>query len=139
MSYDLMVFSLDSVPTGRNEFLEWLDTQTEGGEDHSYDDPSVTALPLRALFNEIIATFRPMNGPLAVRDFEQPETEADYSIGKNFIYIAFSWSKADEAYSKLFDLSEKYKVGFFDVSSDTGTVWMPGPDGGLKIAHEDPL
>jgi len=80
-----------------------------------------------------------MNGPLAVRDFEEPETEADYSIGKNFIYISFSWSKADEAYSKLFDLSEKYEVGFFDVSSDTGTVWMPGPDGGLKIAHEDPL
>lgn len=134
-----MVFSLDAVPTGRNEFLEWLDTQTEGGEDHSYDDPSVTALPLRALFNELIATFRPMNGPLAVHDFEKPETEADYSIGKNFIYISFSWSKADEAYSKLFDLSEKYEVGFFDASSDTGTVWMPGPDGGLKIAHEDPL
>ncbi|MFC4931594.1 hypothetical protein [Massilia sp. GCM10023247] len=140
MSYDLMVFSLDNVPTGRSEFLEWFDAQTEGGEDHSYNDPGVTAQPLRDLFNDLISTFPPMNGPYAVGDLpEDTASLADYNIGKNFIYIAFSWDKADEAYAKLHDLSAKHKVGFFDVSSDTGAVWMPGSDGELKLAHEEQL
>lgn len=76
-------------------------------------------------------TFPPMNGEYAP-DFEFPaENEdldshiTDYSIGKEIIYAAFSWSVAEEACNLTRKLAKKYDVGFFDVSENEGDIILP--------------
>ncbi len=136
MSYDLMVFVPESAPAGRGEFLDWYESQSEWEEEHSYDDPAVTAPSLSDLFKEIVTIFPALNGPYAIDELPEDESLlADYCIGKHVLYIGFSWSKVDQAYSELHRLAAKHKVGFFDVSSDSGAVWLPGADGQFKVAH----
>lgn len=137
MSYDLMVFLPESAPVDKQEFSDWYEAQTEWDEDHSYDDPSVTAPSLNSLFKEIVTTFPALNGPYATdEELEDESSLADYCIGKDVIYIAFSWDKVEQAYSELHRLAAKHKVGFFDASSDSGTVWLPAADGQLRISHQ---
>ncbi|MFC3717029.1 hypothetical protein ACFONC_12775 [Luteimonas soli] len=125
MSYDLMVFDPTAAPKERESFMAWYDKQTEWSEEHSYDDPVVTAPALQAWFQEMIQFFPPMNGPLAV-DSDASEV-TDHSIGKSVIYCAFAWSVAERAYNKTRELAVKHRVGFFDVSSDEGEILFPAP------------
>lgn len=50
---------------------------------------------------------------------------ADYSIGRDVIYAAFSWSVVEEAYELMRSLAQKHKVGFFDVSANDGDIILP--------------
>jgi hypothetical protein len=68
-------------------------------------------------------------------NFVQDEAAvSDYSIGKQFIYAAFAWSKAEDAYRIVFSLAEKHRLGLFNVSSDDQEVRLPS-DRGLVLAH----
>jgi len=137
MSYDLLVFSPENAPTERAAFLDWWDQTSEWEEDHDYDDPAVSTPRLRAWFVEMINTFPAMNGPFSQEELPANEsTVTDYSIGQFAIYAAFAWSNAEAAYDHVFKLAAKHGVGFFDASSDTGAVWLPDGNGGLKLAHE---
>lgn len=134
MSYDLMVFSPKAVPSDRDEFLKWYRTQTAGTEGHTYNDPEVSTPELRAWFLEIIKTHPPMNGPYRSEDIDDPKV-TDYSVGKSAIYAAFAWSQAESAFKTMFSLAEKHKVGFFDVSSTNGGVWLPDSKGRYVRAY----
>jgi hypothetical protein len=134
MSYDLMVFDPSVAPAGRSEFLAWYDTQTEWAEDHGYDDPSVSSAVLRAWFLEIISEFPAMNGPYASGNIDD-DNVTDYAVGKFVIYAGFAWSVAETAYTTALRLAETYKVGFYDVSSNDGAVWLPQQDGAYQIIH----
>lgn len=136
MSYDLLVFAADRAPKGREEFLSWWQEQAQWSEDHEYDDPKVSTPELRAWFAEMIETYPAMNGPFAVD--ELPEDDAvvtDYSVGKDVVYAAFAWSKAEVAHETVFALAGKHAVGFFNASSEEGEVWLPNGRGGLELAH----
>lgn len=132
MSYDLMVFDKTRAPQKHKDFLEWYEKETEWKEEHNYDDPAVTTSDLRGWYEEIIKTFPNMNGPDAPDDeLEDEDAEAhftDYSIGRNVIYAAFSWSVTKEAYELTKALAQKHNVGFFDVSGNGDIVL---PDGSL--------
>ncbi len=136
MSYDLMVFEVSKTPKTQEEFLEWYDNQTEWEEDHDYEDPEITSSALREWFMEMIQTFPQMNGPFAPEDDEIKDESylTDYSIGKDMIYAGFAWSLADEAYDLVRELSEKYKVGFFDVSGNGDIIY---PDGTIFSHNEE--
>jgi hypothetical protein len=137
MSYDLLVFESQTAPTEREAFLAWWDKTSEWSEDHSYDDPKVCTPALRAWFMEMIQSYPPMNGPLSRR--ELPEDDAaitDYSVGKEAIYAAFAWSKAEVAYEHVFSLAAKHGVGFFDASSEACSVWLPDGNAGLELVHQ---
>ena len=137
MSYDLLVFDPATAPRERRAFLTWWDQQSEWTEDHGYDDPAVSTPGLRLWFLEIGAEFPPMNGPYAKEDFPDDEaTLTDYSVGREAIYASFAWSKTELAYNTVFRLAEKHHLGFFDVSSEDGAVWLPDPAGKLTKAHE---
>ncbi|WP_304157771.1 DUF5713 family protein [Fusobacterium ulcerans] len=135
MSYDLMVFEFSKAPKTQAEFLQWYEMQTEWEEDHDYENPEVTSPALRAWFMEMIKTFPQMNGPFALEDDEIEDDSylTDYSIGKDVIYVGFAWSLADEAYDLVRELSEKYKVGFFDVSGN-GDIFYPD---GTIFSHDE--
>ena len=124
MSYDLMAFEISKAPKEKEDFLKWYDKQSEWEENHDYDDINVSSEKLQNFYKEMIKTFPPMNGADCPSDEEienNPELEdylTDYCIGYDVIYIAFSWSKDEEAYNLMKKLCKKYQVGFFDVSGD---------------------
>ena len=139
MSYDLMVFRKDAAPKKRNAFLKWYKKQTEWSEEHSYDNAENTSPELRNWYLEMKHTFPPMNGPDAPTTEEWDKLEeqgldsytTDYAIGRDVIYAAFAWSVAEKAYKIMYELAEKYEVGFFDVSSESGNIFFP-KNGELK-------
>ena len=76
---------------------------------------------------ELIKVFPPLNGPLSSEQLPEDEDSlTDYSVGKFIIYAAFRWSMEEAAYQTVFRLAEKHRVGFFNVSSSNGEVWIPG-------------
>jgi hypothetical protein len=132
MSYDLMVFNHEVAPQSEIEFLKWYDIQTEWNESHNYVDPIVASNNLKHWFNEIINEFPALNGPFAPANAEDLESEyvADYTIGKNIIYVSFRWSVAEKAYSTMLELAEKHQVGFYDASG-SGDILFPNQKGTL--------
>jgi len=137
MSYDLAVFEPEAAPKNRAEFLAWFERQTKWDEPHGYDDPAVSTSTLRSWFMDIIKEFPPMNGPYAGNDLVDIDDShlTDYSVGTSLIYAAFAWSLAELAYTTMFRLAEKHRIGFFNVSSDTGEVCLPDAAGKLVVAH----
>jgi hypothetical protein len=123
-----MVFDPKAAPRSRKDFLAWYELQTDWQESHGYDDPSVPSPELRAWFQEMILSFPPMNGPLAMDDFDNPKL-SDYSLGRSVIYVAFNWSESENAYEHVVRLAGKYRLGFFDVSAENGEIWLPNEDG----------
>jgi hypothetical protein len=130
-----MVFEANTAPASHVQFMDWYEQQTQWAEGHSYDDPAVSTVKLRAWFMEIIKSFPPLNGPLSQDDLPEDEASAtDYSVGKSAIYCAFAWPKAELAYETVFELAQKHSVGFFNVSSGNEEVWLP-LNGKLSLAH----
>ncbi len=131
MSYDLMVFEKTKAPASKKEFMAWYEKQAEWGEEHDYETIGVSSSALQNWFMEMKETFPPMNGEYAPASELLGEDEnleshmTDYSIGRDVIYAAFSWSVADEAYALMRGLAQKHSVGFFDVSADDGDIILP--------------
>jgi hypothetical protein len=132
MSFDLMVFSPESAPAKRDQFLNWYDEQTDGGGDQAYDNGAIAAPALQAFLADMAASF-----PAAPDDADE-ETGTEYTIGHALIYMSFlDWDKIDSAHETVFRLAAKHRLGFFDISSDLAEVWLPDNKGGLRIAHSD--
>jgi hypothetical protein len=128
-----MVFDAAVAPHDRGAFVQWYHEQAEWTESHSYDDPANTTPELRAFYLEARKTYPNMNGPGAPTDEDlmTPGVEdklTDFSIGHHVIYMAFPWSRAEEAYPLVRELAVKYGVGFYDVSGDEGDgeIHFPG-------------
>jgi hypothetical protein len=134
MSYDVMVFDPKAPPLDREGFMGWYRKQSQWGEGHTYNDPAISTAELRAWFFDMIREYPPMNGPHASDDVDNPK-QTDYSIGNSVIYACFAWSEAVAASKTTFALAEKHRVGFFDVSTNNGGVWMPNESGGYSCVH----
>jgi hypothetical protein len=138
MSYDLLVFDAKAAPPERDAFIEWYDAKTEWEDDEEYGDLARCTPELRAWFMEMIQKYPAMNGPLAPQELPEDDSMVtDYSLGQEVIYIAFSWSKAEQAFEDTKAIAAKHGVGFFNVSSDTSDVWLPDGQGGLHLAHQE--
>ncbi len=123
MSYDLMVFDPNAPPPDREGFLKWYENQTQWSENHNYNNPDITTPELRAWFIEMINQYPAMNGPFASDDIDNPKM-SDYTVGESIIYVAFAWSQAESAYQVMFNSAKKHNIGFFDVSTANGEVWI---------------
>ena len=136
MSYDLMVLEPLAVPPGHVGFLAWYGRQTKWGEDHGYDDPSITSEHLRAWFLEIVQIFPAMHGPGSTQSTLPDESsKTDYAIGRDFIFASFPWSRSEAAYMTVARLAEKHQLGLFNASSTGEEVWIP-EDGRMTLAHD---
>lgn len=128
-----MVFETTRAPAESEAFEAWYREQSQWAEDHEYNDPGVSSDALRSWMMDMIQIFPAMNGPLAPED--DPEDDAlltDYCVGRDVIYVAFAWSKAELAYPTMFELAARHGVGFFNVSSSAGEIWRPDGEGRLK-------
>lgn len=137
MSYDLAVFEPRDELRSRTTFDAWYDETTDWDDKVDYNDPNNARGALRAWFDEMIQTFPPMNGPLAlsIEQLSRGAAAADYGIARDLIYLGFSWSQVELAYETCFALAEKHGVGFLDASGDEGAAWFPGANGQLQIVH----
>jgi len=133
MSFDLLIFEKEHAPINREPFLEWYGEQMDWKEDHTYGDPAVATRSLQAWLFEMFQTFPATNG--AISQNGNVLMSGDYSIRRSTIYASFAWSMADHAYETAFQLAAKHGVGFFNVSSDQGEVWLSDENMGLSLAH----
>ncbi|HXY33221.1 MAG TPA: hypothetical protein VEI07_03275 [Planctomycetaceae bacterium] len=129
MSYDLMVFEPNARLRDRNSYMKWFEQEMRRAESY---DPGVLTPKLRAWFHEMIDSFPPMNGPLASDDVDDPNL-TEYGLGRMVIYASFAWSRAEAAFERVTKLATKHRVGFYDVSSGAGDIWVPTPDGNFEI------
>ena len=136
MSYDLMVFDPLKPPRDRNGFMAWYDKQTEWSENHDYSHPEVTMPELQIWFQEMIMQFPWIDDPNYLNDIDNPKL-AEYNFGRSIIYVAFAWSEAENAREAVFQLAQKHKVGFFDVSAENGQVWLVDDKGEYRCIHGD--
>ena len=137
MSYDLAVFDPECVPQEREAFLTWFQNQMEWNDPIDYNDPANATKALRSFVDEIFHTFPPLNGPMASEELSEDEAlTADYGIAQHLVYIAFAWSKAAQASETVFRLAAKNNLGFYDVSSPNGEVWLP-KSGTLALSSKE--
>ena len=138
MSYDLLVFNPNCLGASREAFMEWFDAQCEWAEDHDYNDPQVCSPNMKAWFMDMIPHFPPINSPYTPKNVDIEElSSADYCIGKDMISLGFSYGDAEEAHRMMFDLAWKHRLGFFDVSSEKGWIWMPTEAGAYQLAFDE--
>jgi hypothetical protein len=133
MSYDLAVFEPRDELRERSTFLSWYHARTGWKDGLDYSDPRNATAGLQAWYREMIGAFPPLNGPDRPADME--ECTADYCVGADIIYVAFSGGRGELAYDTTARLAAKHGVGFFNASGDSA-VWFPTSDGRLEIAHE---
>jgi hypothetical protein len=128
MSYDLLVFEASTAPRERAAFLEWYERQVAWSEPHGYNDPAETSEALRRWYDIMTADWPNMNPPEPDEvDVDDPRL-TDYSIGREVIYAAFPWPRAEEAYDRVRRAAVEAGVGFYDVSGDEGDgeIHFPG-------------
>ena len=89
---------------------------------------------------------RPINGEFAPAEEEVGKEEfeqADYSIGRNCIYVALAYSDVGKVGPIAFDLAKKYGLSFFNVSGDgilyypDGKTMKPTPEEAEREAVEE--
>lgn len=141
MSYDLLVFAPAKAPNEREAFLSWWEETSEWSENHSYDDPKVSTPELQAWFLEMIKSYPAMNGPFSSEEFPEDDSAVtDYSVGKEAIYAAFAWSKAEAAYEQVFSLAAKHQLGFLMQAQKPGQCgYRTGKVGSsflIKVSHQ---
>lgn len=137
MSYDLAVFDPRPELRDARQFRSWYEQSTEWSGELDYDSPEKLTPGLKRWFEEMAVAFPPLNGPLAYEGDDEGvrSAQADYTLGRDIIYAAFGWSKADEAYEACLRLAEKHGVGFLDVSGEQGAAWFPDASGALQVVH----
>lgn len=133
MSYDLAVFDKRKAPADTAGFISWYEKQTEWEDDLDYDAISHASLELQGVYHALRTIFPPMNGPYAPSDEElsnSPDLEGrlcDYCIGKDILYLSFSYSMADHAYPIVKRAAYFHGAGFFDASGESRPVFFDSP------------
>ena len=135
MSYDLMVFEPAAAPKDHAAFMAWYFKLVEWN-DEPYDDPTRTTERLRMWVRDIQCKFPDMNTPEAeIILIDDDGVLSDYTIGRDFVYTGFAWSKVVAAAGEAERLAKLHGVGFFDVSSNGEEVYLP-MNGTLVLAHQ---
>ena len=129
MSYDVLVLDKHKRFKTGDEFLAWYDQVTKWDEDIDYNDYRHATPSLQSWFLEMKDIVRPMNGEFAPPDEEVDSgdfMEADYTIGKEHIYVAFAWSDAEHVYPIIEAMAKKHDVAFFEFVGSGDVIY---PDG----------
>ena len=117
-----MVFNKESAPKSRAQFMLWYEEQTTWAENHGNVGLAHVSRSLRGWLSEMVKVFPAARGPFAYTMYNDL---ADYSIGKDIIYVSFSDEAAKAAYTTALALAGKYEVGFFDVNTENAAILFP--------------
>ena len=129
-----MVFEPEAAPKEHAAFMQWYFELTNW-KDGPYDDPARASHRLREWIKEMQRTFPDMNSLESADLLDKDDgVLTDYTIGREFCYASFAWSKAVAAAGEAERLAGLHGVGFFDVSSNGEEVYLPA-GGKLEMAH----
>jgi len=125
MSYDIAI--IDHHPRFNNckDFLAWYDDAIG----HQQDDYRQARPALQQWFLKMKDRVRPLNGEFApaADEIDAGEfPEADYSFGKDFIYVALAHTDAEKTSALAFELAKECRLTYFDIS---GTSELHNADG----------
>jgi hypothetical protein len=137
MSYHLLVFAPTAAPKEASAFGLWFQAQTEWPEHHDYEDPAVATLSLKAWCLDMMQRFPPRSGPY--REELPPEDKsllADYSIGRNIVFVAVQPSQAKAALQLARALAAQHCVGLYEASASPAAVRLPDGNNGLQAAFD---
>lgn len=141
MSYDIMVIDRHHRFKNCKEFLSWYENVMQWKDEVEYNDYRHATENVQQWFLEMKDVAKPLNGEFAptdkeLGDGEQPE--ADYCIGKDFIYVALAFSDVENTCQKAFELAKKYGLAFFDISG-TGELYYPDGRHFLPSPQQKPI
>lgn len=129
MSYYIMVVDHHQRFRNGKDFKGWYNDVTQWNDSVDYNDYHHSSESLQKWFLEMKDVVKPLNGEFAPSD-EELDTgqypEADYCIGRDFIYVAFALTDANKTTQIAFDVAKKNNLAFFDAS---GTEELYFPDG----------
>ncbi|WP_257181243.1 hypothetical protein [Corynebacterium cystitidis] len=123
MSFDVIIIDPDTVPTSdHEEFLGWYRTTTQWQPAQPYQ-PSST---IRACYSDLTTSYPDLNGDDFDEDDEDydDDSAAEYVVGDDFIYVAFSWSDAEDAATTARDVAHKHNLAYVDISNDSA-IYLP--------------
>lgn len=134
MSFDIMIIEPTTVPTSTHAaFMTWYEETTEWSDDRDYSTTDGSTDAIAAFYNAITEHFTDLN---AADDFDDEDEidddiAADYTIGDDFLYIAFAYAVAEDAAQRCLELAKAKNLAFIDIS---GTTTIHFPDGST-LAH----
>ncbi|MBR6188794.1 MAG: hypothetical protein IKQ59_07555 [Prevotella sp.] len=134
MSYDIAI--IDHHPRFNNckEFLAWYD-EAIGHQQYDYRQARPA---LQQWFLKMKDRVRPLNGEFApaADEIDSGEfPEADYSFGKDFIYVALAHIDAEKTSTLAFELAKECRLTYFDIS---GTGELHNADGShFQVSHQE--
>lgn len=130
MSYDICVYNKKRAPKSVDGFHKWFGDNTNWNSNSDYDDISIASKELQDWYKYMLCYFPAMNGRDAKKSSEDYATtngvdidvaadnSADYSINTDIIYVAFSYSQAENAYKLGADKAKELGLGFYDPRED---------------------
>lgn len=131
MSFDIMIIEPTTVPTSTHAaFMTWYEETTEWSDDRDYSTTDGSTDAIAAFYNAITEHFTDLN---AADDFDDEDEidddiAADYTIGDDFLYIAFAYAVAEDAAQRCLELAKANNLAFIDIS---GTTTIHFPDGSI--------
>lgn len=134
MSYNLFVFEASKAPRTKEEFLKWYDKQTEWSEEHGYRNISVASPALQNFYHQLVKNYRmgdedvlAAEGKVLEEEYEEDdEVIQSCSIGREMIYLGFSYGNAEDIAEDIEYLAEDCGVGFYSCSGSCEVIF---PDG----------
>lgn len=136
MSYDLFIFEASKAPKTKEEFLAWYDKQTEWSENHGYSDISVASPALQKFYKELRKTYIMGDEDVltaegkTLAEEESAGKDGEYirfcSIGREMMYIGFSYTNAVDICEEVEYLASDCGVGFYSCSGACEVIF---PDG----------
>ena len=134
MSFDIMIIEPTTVPTSTHAaFMSWYEETTEWSDDRDYSTTDGSTDAIAAFYNAITEHFPDLNAADDLDDEDEidDDTAADYTIGDDFLYIAFAYAVAEDVAQRCLELAKANNLAFIDIS---GTTTIHFPDGST-LAH----
>lgn len=134
MSFDIMIIEPTTVPTSTHAaFMSWYEETTEWSDDQDYSTTDGSTDAIAAFYNAITEHFPDLNAADDLDDEDEidDDTAADYTIGDDFLYIAFAYAVAEDAAQRCLELAKANNLAFIDISATT-TIHFPD---GSTLAH----
>lgn len=131
MSFDLFIFEKREELKTSLDVYAYLEDFTEYMEKKDYNSLEGCSACICSWAKKMFEKFPPMNEVyglnLEIAEAKEAAEEylTDYSLGKNGVYCAFSYSVADEALAYIKSLADEYGVGIYNPQSKE-TIFAKG-------------
>ena len=125
MSYDILVIDPSTVPTTTHvDFMNWYNEAMQWNQPRDYSSPAGSTPAIDDCYGQLAARFPDINSDVDLDDEDLEEPVTEYTIGEDFLYIAFDWGDAQEGHDCVTTMAAQLGLAVVDVS-ETTTITFP--------------